>query len=611
MIRRTATVAILLTLGIAIGIAASFSVVTVTQTTGMKFQTENAQENQNTAPEALVGNNRSIGHPSSLQSQMPNSITDLAVSDSSYQQRVEISSWILALDEKRSVDLLEQSTQPSWDVPVKLRKDFQAILLSKLTTFNPIRALDFALARVDPVRSDFLQSVFFEWAAADPETAVKQAKDLAQELRTFALHGMLQAQDLLTLNEHKAIANELGYESYAITYHLQKLRDGSLEKPSEVWHEAVELAESNREHYQILSQIAVAWIQASGIDVLEGILSSVTDNRMRAAVSLEVLGEVARTMPEQAFAFALDLETENREFVTRRVVETWAELDPHVVLEVVQVVPPSQFLSDLQFSAVLQWVLSDPRDVLARISELPVSTRESAATEAIYLIAQDAPTEAATLVAQLEKEIRWKARDVLLESWLSQDLDAAINWVENSSSIESAERTYLFHDLAAKVVWIDHKRAFQIARQVSLLAESNIGTEAMIIGRIAQSDLSLALELLPQVREGDTQTQSYVTVASELIEQGNTQAALNLGSQLPESDLEKFLVNLAKRWAFKDITSLLAELENFPTSEIRSKIALSLTRTNSSNPRFTDSQIEQLKSFLSVEDKASLENSPE
>ena len=610
MIRRTKTVAFLLTLGIAIGITSSFLVVTLTQTTGMKFQTENPQENQNSTSDTSVGNNLSIGYAIHSLSEIPENITDVTTSESSYQQHVEISSWILALDEKRLVDLLEQSTKPSWDVPAHVRKDFQAILLSKLTTINPTRALDFALARVAPARSDFVQTIFFDWATTDLEPAVKQAKELAQELRAFALHSILQAQDLLSLNEHKAIANELGDESYATTYYLRMLLEGPLEEPSEVWAEAVELAESNEEHYQILSQIAVAWIQVAGIDVLEHMLSSVTDDSMYSAVSITVLSEVARTMPGQAFAFALDLQTKNREFVARRVVETWAEQDPHAVLEAVQAVPPSQFLSDLQFSAVLQWVLMDPRDVLARIPELPVSTRESAATEAIYLIAQDAPKEAARLVAQIEKELRWKARDVLLDSWLNQDLDAAIDWVENSTSIESEERPFLLHDLAAKVAWLDHERAFEIAQSVPLLDENNIGTEAMIIASIAQSDLSLALTLLPEVREGETQTQSYVTVASKLIERGDTQEALSLGSQLPESDLEEFFVNLAQRWAFRDIASLLSEMESFPTSEIRSKIALSLTRMNANNSRFADSQLEQLESFLSVEDRELLEINP-
>ena len=607
---RTITVAILLTLGMGIGIAASFAVSILFQSNRVISPPDGMLESQNTLNGNLNKDRALFGHPSRSQSAIPHNITDVTVSNSSYQQRVEISSWILALDEKRLVNLLEQSSQPNWDVSSRVRKDFQAILLSKLTSFNPTRSLDFALARVDPARSDFVLTVFFEWAIADLDSAIQHAKDIAQELRTFALQGILLAQDSLTLTEHKAIAKELGDESFATTYHLRKFLYGSMKNPKEVWYQVIALTEPNREHYQILTQIAAIWIQASGIDVLDEIISSVSDDDMHAAVSLEILGEVARSMPDQAFAFALNLESNNREFVARRVVETWAEQDPHSALKAVQVVPPSQFLNDLQFSAVLQWVQSNPRDVLGRLAELPVSTRESAVTEAIYLIAQDAPTEAASLVAELDKEFQWNARDILLESWLSQDFEAAIDWVENSKSIESADRPYLLQDLAAKVVWIDLERAFQIARQVSLLAESTIGSEAMIIGRIAQSDVSLALELLPQVRAGDTKTQSYVTVASKLIEQGNTPAALGLGSQLPKSDQNEFFVNLAQNWAYRDATGLLAKMESFPTREIRSKIAVSLHRINRNSKSFTDSQLAQLESYLSTEDKASLENSP-
>ena len=314
-------------------------------------------------------------------------------------------------------------------------------------------------------------------------------------------------------------------------------------------------------------------------------------------------------MPDQAFKFALTLASDNHEYVARNVVEVWAQQDPHVALAAVEVVPPGQFRSDLEFSAVIQWVQNDPREVLVQLKELPVSTRESAATDAIYLIAQDSPTEAASLVTQIDEELQWRARDILLESWVNQDFEAAIDWVENSESIQSTDRPYVLHDLANKVAWVDLERAFQIARQVSLLGESTVGTEAMIIGRIANSDLSLALKLLPQVRAGDTKTQSYVSVASTLIQQGDTEEALALGSQLPESDQSDFLIDLGQRWGSRDVTSLLEELKNFPTSEIRSKIALSLTRMHRTYPRFTDSQIEQLESYLSSDDKGSLENS--
>ncbi len=605
MNRQTVTVVILLILGVSIGIASSFLLLTVFQNTGANTQLENPGSTSETQKDI----NPSIEQPSSARGVMPQSVTTLRLSESAFERRTKISSWILAVDERRLVDWLEQSVNIIWEVSPKARRDFQVILLTKLTSYNPIAALDFALARGTPEKTKFVQTVFFEWAVADVDAAVEQGSNIDESLRRFALRGILEATDSLSLDEHKVIAKRLGEEIYATTYHLQKFLNSPLGNPEEIWFQAVALAGLNQEHYQILTQLAASWIESSGIDVLEEVIASMTNTEMRAAVSRTVLVEVAKSMPDQAFKFALTLASDNHEYVARNVVEVWAKQDPHVALEAVEVVPPGQFRSDLEFSAVIQWVQSDPREVLVQLQELPVSTRESAATDAIYLIAKDAPTEAASLVAQLDEELQWRARDILLESWVSQDLKAAIDWVEYSESIKSADRPYVLHDLANKVAWIDLERAFQIARQVSLLGESTVGTEAMIIGRIANSDLSLALKLLPQVRAGDTKTQSYVSVANTLIQQGDTEEALSLGSQLPESDRSDFLIDLGQRWGSRDITNLLAELENFPTSEIRSKIALSLTRMHRSYPRFTDSQIEQLESYLSSEDKGSLENS--
>lgn len=609
MNRRTITVTVFVILGIGIGIAASFLVSTMVRNADGNSPREIGTESQVVSGDSRSGVESSNEFSNRTQSEIPQSITTLTLSDSTYDRRAEISSWILALDERRLTDWLEQSVDISWNVSSKARSDFQVILLTKLTSYNPDTALDFALARSDPEKAEFVQTVFFEWAVVDVDAAVEQASSIDEALRRFALQGILEATDSLTLDEHRVIARRLDVEVYATTYHLKKFLTSSEENPKELWLQAVALASLNQQHYQILTQLATSWIESSGIDVLEEVIASMTNIEMRAAVSRAVLVEVAKSMPDQAFKFALTLASDNHEYVARNVVEVWAQQDPHVALAAVEVVPPGQFRSDLEFSAVIQWVQNDPREVLVQLKELPVSTRESAATDAIYLIAQDSPTEAASLVTQLDEELQWRARDILLESWVSQDFEAAIDWVENSESIKSTDRPYVLHDLANKVSWVDLERAFQIARQVSLLGESTVGTEAMIIGRIANSDLSLALKLLPQVRAGDTKTQSYVSVASTLIQQGDTEEALALGSQLPESDQSDFLIDLGQRWGSRDVTSLLEELKNFPTSEIRSKIALSLTRMHRTYPRFTDSQIEELESYLSTDDKGSLENS--
>lgn len=602
--------AILIATGIGIGIVVSLGVFVLIDNGNERSTTEQGRNGHRTMTSA-TNESRPLDDRSSMSNlAIPQRITDLTLSKSTYERRVEISKWILALTENQVITWLEQSSSLDWDIAAQAREDFQTILLQKLSPNSPSEALDFALARSDPFRFNLVQTVFYEWANVNLNSSVQRATDLTQELRVFALAGILEAQDSLTLDEHKAIASELGNESYATTFHLRKFLEVPTDNPEETWHKVVVLAEPNDEHVQILAQIAGSWIEASGIEVLNEIISSIDDENMRASISLEILREIARSLPDQAFAFALDLETNNREFVARTVIQTWAEQDPHTALDAVKAVPSGQFRSDLEFSAVQQWVQRDPRDVLGRLHEVPISVREDAITESIYWIAQDAPAEAASFVQQLDKESQWKARDILMESWLNQDLEGAIDWAQNSDSIESEVRPYLLHDVAARVLWIDPKRAFQIARQVSLLADSSIGSEAMIIGRIAHSDLNLARELLPQVRSGDTKIQAYVAVASELVVQGDTQDALNLGSELPESDLDTFHIDLAQRWVFRDAAGLIAEMEGFPTAETRSKIALTLIQNNDNNTQLTDAQIEQLQTFLSTEAKATLENNP-
>ena len=285
MNRRTITVVILVIFGIGIGIAASFLVSTIVQNADVNPPRENGRENQEISGDSRNEFDTSIEFSSQSQSEIPQNITTLTLSDSTYDRRAEISSWILALDERRLTDWLEQSVDISWNVSSQARSDVQVILLTKLTSYNPNTALDFALARSDPDKAEFIQTVFFEWAVVDVDAAVEQASSIDEVLRRYALQGILKATDSLTLDEHRVIAKRLGVDVYATTYHLKKFLNSSEENPKEIWLQAVAMASLNQEHYQILTQLATSWIESSGIDVLEEVIASMTNIEMRAAVS--------------------------------------------------------------------------------------------------------------------------------------------------------------------------------------------------------------------------------------------------------------------------------------------------------------------------------------
>ena len=190
-----------------------------------------------------------------------------------------------------------------------------------------------------------------------------------------------------------------------------------------------------------------------------------------------------------------------------------------------------------------------------------------------------------------------------MESWLSQDLEGAMDWAENSDSIESEVRPYLLHDVATKVLWIDPKRAFQIARQVSLLADSSIGSQAMIIGRIAHSDLNLARELSPQVRSGDTKIQAYVAVGCVYVQNQDFEKAVDLGLQLDESAQADYYQYISYIWVNTDASKLYEILPKLPNEEARSKAAYALLVLNDNNDNFTEQRGEELDQYLTAKDR--------
>lgn len=133
------------------------------------------------------------------------------------------------------------------------------------------------------------------------------------------------------------------------------------------------------------------------------------------------------------------------------------------------------------------------------------------------------------------------------------------------------------------------------------------GLEAEVISRIANQNLDLAVELLPQVREGITKTRAYTSVGNRYIDGGHSTEALELGIKLPNDDQASYYQSIAFSWVRIDPAGFVESLELLPTEEIRSKIAASLS-SQWARDIFTDEQFDTLKQYLSDSDRQALED---
>ncbi|MXW06914.1 MAG: hypothetical protein F4X56_05465 [Gammaproteobacteria bacterium] len=548
---------------------------------------------------------------------VPSRVEHLVFPDRTFERKAAIVSWVATLTADEVVNWLEQSTEPSWQVSQVNRTELQTTLLQKLSTTAPDRAIDFALAREEQRQVYSMSNTVFQvWANTDIDGAVARVKELNEQAKNYHLGTLLRARDDFPLTRMREIAIVLGDESVAFAVHFQNLAKGDIESPRDTWHEIVNLA--NIESVQsatgfALSNVAAAWVEDSGLDVLDEIVSSISSISEYSNVLPRILRGVATSHPEEVFDYVMsNLGDQATEIIQNsNIGYFWAQKDPQGMLAKAEALPASRFRGTFIRNAVWRWAESNPRQLLEKIEIIPPGEREFASSRAIETLTASSPSEAAKLVMKVpDVEFRKQLAESFIRVWANTDLEAAKEWVLSLPAADQM-RASLVDSLTRTIVHTDPRGAFELARQQPIEEEEFSGRvisrvpEESILHIIAWQDIDLALELFAQVRiEG--RASAAFTLGSTLIRQGDTEQALGLVGQIPEDEQPNYYQMIAMSWPEQDRTGLLNAFNDFPTT-VKSKIAMMMIMTNEETKSFSEEQITSLQSHISEDDKELLD----
>ena len=557
--------------------------------------------------EAPVDSTSSITAEASESQTIPNQITDLILPLSVFEQKKAIASWTTILDENKVLDWLEQSTLATWDVPIQFREEFQAALVQKLARTSPAQALEFATARIEPVRSSLGSIVFFVWATKDLNGAIahaKTAQTLTELDRYWVLHSILQSQDGATREQQQEIAQELGDEGYAITFYFQSLLATKIEDPKKLWYEIVEQAiPDNFQHIDTLEFVAKAWIDEAGLETFDEISASFTDKSLLEWVAPRVLWDLAEVegQTERVFEYTLNLHDDfpQKGFILRSMIGRWARADYKAVLTRAESLPPSNYRQDMLSEGYREKANIEPKFTLQNLDSLPLGLQDSVGQTAVRALTQQSPTEAVNVVLQIDDEkLKRELATTLVYTWSRSDLDATKNWIL-SMSTEEPLRDTLLAPLANTLIETDPRLAFDLALQQSLQLSGDIliGHETTVVRHIAQTDVELAIELLPQVRE-ESRVSSIKNVAGILIDNSDSRRAILLVNDLSETEQIDYFQNSAWNWIKKDSEGLKNNLENIELAETRSHVALGMIGLNTHTKAYDDQELQSIEKHL-------------
>lgn len=603
--------ALYLLAGLLIGVLSVIGVLVLLHPTGFDSQQVDKQ------PRGIQEEKAGLSGHVSTES-IPSDINELDFPKHAFDLKMSIVSWVQALSEEQILDWLQQSIEPSWNVTDTNRHELQTVLLQKLVTTDPERAFEFAWSVDDERKLGIASIVIREWASVDLEGVITHVNGMGPGESSYFPQTIVAARGDLNLDQQREIANKLGDESYAFSNYFQSLTAGEIDNPKEIWYEISNLAnDEGMEEVSgyALGRVAVAWVEKEGMAVLDEIVSSMSSDSQYDFALPKVFRALADDEPEEIFDYILqNLGDQAPEVIERsRIAYDWAHKDPHGLLSRVETLPASRYRRNIVSSAVYQWATKNPQQLLRNLELIPSEHREDASRNAIRKLASTSPSEAAKYVLQVsDYSTQLSIARTLVREWSYQDVGAAKEWVYSlpkSDPLHSA----LVQPLVQVLVNTDPRAAFQLALDQPINEREDNplsvrGFEVSILSTIAYHDLDLAIELLPQVRDrGQSKILAYSFIGASLIESGETQQAMDLGNQLPSQQQTQYYRRLASRWMLQDPKGLLQAIEDFPTNETKSKIALQIHMVHNMMQTYSADELTSVDKYFTEEDRKNLQ----
>ena len=542
------------------------------------------------------------------------SLDEIANMRNSSEQQLALRVLLSDMNEKQVADLLTQSEDVLKDAD---RYNLQFAMVQRLAHLNPSRALSLVLEMDSGYNlGNFVTSIFGDWAHSNLDEAVSRAGRLKPHFKRTALSAIVQERTDLSDNTIRAIARDLDNEQIATSAIAQRKIEEAIDDPEAVWNELAIDLQDDPDNSRTISRIATAWIEKSGLSVLDQVYHSLTNTQTRDDVIRRVLTEVAQTDPEGAFNFALTIENDPYNSIVSSMASIWASTDPRSALAAANGIAKASVRKTVAQMVILAWARDEPRKVLEGLGNLPADLQESASSAALSTLSRESPMDAANLVAAMEPgSVKTSSASSVVSTWASRNHKAALEWILSEPGVEEI-RSELLSSIMHTLVRVDPDLAMSTAlaqpiveknSRFGMFGPAGVGMELNVISSLTFSDVDKAIELLPQVREGSTKLMSYQMVASSLLMNDEIDKAFNMVQQVPESDREKIYQAISTSWAASDPQGMLKSMDRFLSKEGRSRAAVLLISTNQYSKILSEEQIEEAKNYLTNEHAKALE----
>ncbi|MYI77586.1 MAG: hypothetical protein F4077_07485 [Gammaproteobacteria bacterium] len=528
-------------------------------------------------------------------------VLDIQNIDNSWQRALALDALLLNVDVEQTKEYLVVAAE----IPgAFIRQTIVEQIIRKFAALDPVLALEYAATVPQFRRDDYVSMIFEEWCFFDLTSALAHAKNLDSTTKKTLLRNLIIWQPDLTESEMSVLAEEFKLPNFAANIAQSEYGNGILayEDPQAKWQQLVNDDQSDYDQLDALIAVSRAWMQQDGGSVIDFI----QENMRRGPTRSTLLGELLTTLAQydsiSAFNRAVDLyDPSFRTFMTQ-LVRNWAITDPEAALsELLKLESPilKEKLVEVAFST---WAESNPLSFQNAAESIPTELKDSYTAEAMNLNIFKDPE-------QLAKELFGDGRNgtfdqagAIVSAWSLEDSLSAFQWVLENPNV-APMRSRLAAIALSRLTQDEVDRALELALDQPV-GNTDIGYEAQIITLVARQDLTRALSLLTQVRDGETRIVAYKSVGSTLLASGEIESAISIGHALPEDQRRTYFDGVLNDWSLTNPQQAFSVLELSESPLVRSSLAkwLSVYQRFHGDEALSNEQIESLKQHLTEAD---------
>lgn len=575
-----------LTGGIGLGLLIAFLVFTPNQPSEGTYSPQNIQSRST----ANTEDTEELASP-------PLGLVDIIELTSATERRHALYQLLEHNNDQQIVELLEQTF--SVDRSINLYS-VQEILFAELARTDPVKSLEF-LWQTERLRwGSLLDEVATHWSLISPKDALTAFSSLKEPWRRRAIQTVFQNQEVLTEEELAEISESLGITDHFLLWSHEIELAEVIDEPRQAFKLTLNAAISDLDKQRLLLQITNRWLERVGTDNVRAKLTLVFDvfADERNSLFRSVVAEIAKFNPAFVWEQLSAMSQEIQKRFKGTVFSVWVESDLDATL---QVITDKEYMTYMEFSHdsfLTTWVLAVSENFLEHIEQIPETDKIHAIRIAVEHIAHSTPPhEVLGLLAQLRSHgyNTLEATDSFVEHWSRKDPLAAIEWVlENLEQLRSNGK-FMLGSALEQLALSDPHRAMKIALEHS----SELRLEGRVVMELLrQGEIDTAISFATQVRESPGYSSIYNSMSYFLVGVGRIDDALTLAERVDESERPRFYRNLVFPWLSSDADSLLENLPELASSEIRSIIAAEVLRSQEFGHFLTDKELEFVRTFI-------------